>query len=102
MAKGYCVYILVCTDDSFYTGFTRDLDRRLSEHKAGRGARWTKRRRPVKLMFHLDGLGSYRTALRVEAYIKTLSRERKKALIEGDSKVLALVKKRAAQDIGAA
>jgi len=53
-------------------------------------------------MFHLDGLGSYRTALRVEAYIKTLSRERKKALIEGDSKVLALVKKRAAQDIGAA
>ena len=39
--KGYCVYILSCADGSLYTGMTCDLDRRLSEHKAGRGARWT-------------------------------------------------------------
>jgi len=91
--KGYCVYILSCADDSLYTGMTLDLDRRLSEHRAGRGARWTQRRRPVKLVFSLDGL-SYRAACEVERYIKSLTRVRKQALIASDSKMVSLLEKR--------
>jgi putative endonuclease len=52
----YCVYILSCADDSFYTGITCNLDRRLSEHEGGRGARWTQRRLPVEWVFSLEGL----------------------------------------------
>jgi putative endonuclease len=94
--KGYCVYILSCADDSLYTGMTLDLDRRLSEHKAGRGAQWTRRRRPVKLVFLLDGL-SYRAACEVERYVKSLTRARKKALVAHEPKMLSLVEKRVVQ-----
>lgn len=95
MTQTYSVYILSCADGSLYTGLTRDLDRRLREHKKGRGARWTQRRRPVKLVFSLGDLRGFKAAQRVEAYIKTLSRKRKEALIAGDPGVLALVEKRA-------
>ncbi len=94
--KGYCVYILSCADGSRYTGMTCDLDRRLSEHKAGRGARWTQRRLPVKLVFSLDGL-SYRAACEVERYIKSLTRARKKALVARNPKMLSLVEKKIVQ-----
>lgn len=97
VAENYSVYILSCADDSFYTGLTRDLNRRLSEHMRGQGARWTRKRLPVKLVFSLDGLGSYKAALGVESYIKNLTKERKEALIAGDPKMLSLVKKRAQQ-----
>lgn len=91
--KGYRVYILSCADGSLYTGMTLDLDRRLSEHRAGRGAQWTRRRRPVRLVFSLDGLG-HRAACAVERYIKSLTRARKEALIACDPKMLSLVEKR--------
>ena len=89
----YCVYILSCADDSLYTGMTNDLARRLAEHEAGRGARWTQRRLPVELVFVLNEL-SYRAACEVERYVKTLSRARKKALIAHNPKMLSLVEKR--------
>lgn len=94
--KGYCVYIISCADDSLYTGMTLDLDRRLSEHRAGRGSQWTQRRQPVKLVFSLDGL-SYRAACEVERYIKSLSRARKKALVAREPRMLSLVEKRVVQ-----
>ena len=91
--KDYCVYILLCSDDSLYTGITCDLDRRLSDHKAGRGAQWTRKRRPVELVFSIGDL-SYRSACEVEHYIKTLTRARKEALIARDPKMLSLVERR--------
>lgn len=91
--RTYCVYILSCADGSFYTGLTCDLGRRLAEHQAGRGARWTKRRLPVELVFSLNGL-SYRSAIEVEQYVKSLSRARKEALVEGEPGILSLVEKR--------
>ena len=94
--EAYCVYILSCADDSLYTGMTCDLDRRLSEHKAGRGARWTQKRLPVKLVFSLDDL-SYQTACEVERYIKSLTRARKELLVARDPKMLSLVEKRIVQ-----
>ena len=89
----HCVYILSCADDSLYTGMTLDLDRRLSEHRARRGAQWTRRRQPVKLVFSLDGL-SYRAACEVERYIKSLTRKRKEALVARDSRMVSLIEKR--------
>jgi putative endonuclease len=94
--KGYCVYILSCADGSLYTGMTLDLDRRLSEHMAGRGAQWTQRRLPVELVFWLNGL-IYQAACEVERYIKSLTRARKKALVARDPKMLSLVEKRIVQ-----
>jgi putative endonuclease len=89
----YCVYILSCAGGSFYTGLTCDLARRLDEHCAGHGARWTKRRLPVELVFSMSDL-SYRSALEVERYVKSLSRARKEALVEREPRMLALVEKR--------
>jgi predicted GIY-YIG superfamily endonuclease len=72
---------------------TNDLARRLAEHRAGRGARWTQRRLPVELAFSLDDL-EYRSAREVERYIKSLSRARKEALVAREPGMLALVRKR--------
>jgi len=88
----YCVYMLSCADGSLYTGMTNDLERRLAEHRAGRGAQWTARRRPVELAFSPEDLG-YRAAREVERYVKSLSRARKEALVERDPGMLALARK---------
>ncbi len=89
--KPYAVYILSCADGAFYTGMTCDLDRRLAEHRAGRGSKWVAQRLPVEAAFTLDGLG-WDEAREVERYVKSWSRVRKQALIEGDAR--ALVEKR--------
>ena len=51
MSKGY-IYILVCSDGSYYTGSTKDLERRLWEHQNMFGAHYTKKRLPVKLLYY--------------------------------------------------
>jgi putative endonuclease len=89
----YTVYILSCADGAFYTGMTCDLARRLTEHRAGCGSKWVAQRLPVELVFVLDDL-SYHSAWKIERYIKTLTRVRKQALIDGDAGILALVEKR--------
>jgi putative endonuclease len=74
------VYILQCADGSYYTGWTMDLDRRVAAHNAGRGSRYTRSRRPVKLVYweeHPDR----RSAQQRESALKRLPRERKLALI---------------------
>jgi putative endonuclease len=74
------VYIVECADGSYYTGWTTDLRRRLATHNAGRGSRYTRIRRPVKLVYseeHPDRA----SAQRRELAIKRLSRPRKQALI---------------------
>ena len=77
----YC-YILECADGSFYTGWTVDPERRLRVHNAGRGSRYTRSRRPVRLVFaevEKDRL----SAMRRERAIKAWSRARKAKLIAG-------------------
>lgn len=82
--KRYYVYILQCSDGTFYTGFTTDLPRRLNQHNQGFGARYTRSRRPVHLIYQ----ESHRTqgeALKREYWIKQLTRKDKQVLIlEGD------------------
>ena len=75
------VYILRCADGTLYTGCTTDPSRRLAEHNAGRGAKYTRSRRPCVLVYQ-EGAEDKSAALRREAAIKKYPRARKLALIE--------------------
>ena len=75
----YC-YILECADGTFYTGWTTDPERRLKQHNKGAGARYTRSRLPVKMVY-LEPQSDRKTAMKRELAIKRLSRERKKKLI---------------------
>jgi len=75
------VYILQSADGKYYTGYTTDLDRRMDEHKTGRGAKFTRGFGFKKLLYH-ETLASKSAALKREAEIKRWSREEKKTLIE--------------------
>lgn len=76
----YC-YILECSDGSFYTGWTTDLDRRVKTHNAGRGAKYTATRRPVRLVYS-ERLPDRSSAQKRELAIKRMPRAKKTALIE--------------------
>jgi len=76
----YC-YIVKCSDGTFYTGWTTDPERREGQHNAGRGAKYTRTRRPVRLVY-VEEQPDRSTAMKRERAIKSLSRERKKKLIE--------------------
>jgi len=70
------VYLLRCADGTLYTGWTFDVARRVRDHQQGRGARYTRSRRPVELIYH-ERLPSRRAAMRREVEIKRMSRKRK-------------------------
>jgi putative endonuclease len=76
----YC-YILECADGTFYTGWTTDPDRRVRTHNRGAGARYTRMRRPVRLVY-VETQPDRSEAMRRERQIKTYDRSRKKAMIE--------------------
>ena len=75
----YC-YILECADGTFYTGWTIDPPRREKRHNAGRGAKYTRARRPVKMVY-VEELPSRTDAMKRERAIKMMTRERKRKLI---------------------
>lgn len=74
------VYILACADGSFYTGITTDLARRVEEHNSGTGAKCTRARRPVKLVYS-ERKRNRSYASKREAAIKNLTRDEKKILV---------------------
>ncbi len=77
----YYLYIVRCSDNSLYTGITLDVKRRIAEHNdSKKGARYTKSRRPVVLVYS-EVCNSKGEALKREAYIKKLSREEKNTLV---------------------
>ena len=75
------VYILRCRDDTLYTGMTDDVDRRLETHNAGKGAKYTRGRGPVTVVYR-EQCDDKSTALKREHAIKTLTRAQKLALID--------------------
>jgi putative endonuclease len=75
------VYMLRCRDDSLYTGWTSDLDRRMARHQAGKASRYTASRLPVQLALALP-MADRTAARREEARIKMLPRPQKLALID--------------------
>lgn len=82
------VYILECSDGSYYTGITCGLDRRVAEHKSGKGARYT-RIKGVKELLWSKSCASRSDALKLEAKIKSFTKPEKRLLIfEPDSPLL--------------
>lgn len=78
----YYVYLLRCADGTLYCGSTTDPQRRAAAHNSGRGAKYTRARRPVALVY-TERLPSKGDALRREAALKKLPRAHKLALIAG-------------------
>lgn len=77
------MYILECADGSYYTGSTWNLERRLTEHQAGLGAKYTAKRLPVKVAYY-ELYGRMDAAFEREKQVQRWSRAKKKALIESD------------------
>ncbi len=73
------VYIVRCSDGSLYTGWTTDIERRISAHNAGKGAKYTRSRRPVELV-HLESFEEKTAAQKRERMIKKLSAAEKRKL----------------------
>lgn len=83
----YGVYILRCADGSLYTGSAKDVKRRLAVHQSGKGAKYTRSRLPVELVYW-EQAADHSAALRREAAIKKLSRAKKLELIEGKQRLI--------------
>jgi putative endonuclease len=87
----YSVYIVRCADDTYYTGISRDVARRIAEHETSpRGAKYLKGRGPLSLVFS-ETVGDRSLATRVEYRVKRLQRSGKEALINGTSTLRDLV-----------
>ena len=81
MEKTWNVYILQCGDGSLYTGISTDVQRRLAEHRSGKGAKYTRSRGPLELVYE-EECSDKSKALRRELEIKALHRTEKLKLIE--------------------
>ena len=82
MEKQWFVYMLLCGDGTLYTGISDDVARRLAQHRAGKGAKYTRGRAPLLLVYQ-EECSSYSDALKREYRIKRLSRDEKLQLIKG-------------------
>ena len=82
MIKGQYVYILECSDSTYYTGYTTDVMNRVKMHNLGKGAKYTRARRPCKLVYYVECLDKS-SALKLEYKIKQMSRKEKADLIRG-------------------
>ena len=87
------VYILTCSDGSYYIGHTNDIEQRVERHNQGRGSSWTAKRLPVTLAY-FEEFVTKEEAVRRETQLKKWSHSKKKALIEQDFQALRLLSKR--------
>jgi putative endonuclease len=76
------VYVLECADGTYYTGYTTDVERRVAEHDAGEGAKYTRGRTPVELV-HVEEYDTRSAAMSREHAIKSLARRQKERLVDG-------------------
>ena len=74
-------YVVKCSDKTFYTGWTNDLEKRIEMHNSGKGAKYTKARLPVELVYY-EAFDTKEEAMSREWHIKRLSRSEKQKLIE--------------------
>lgn len=85
-------YILKCSDNTYYTGYTNHLEKRIQAHNEGKGAKYTKGRRPVELVYY-EEYETKQTAMKREWEIKHFSRDKKESLFHPEQKKNDLVKK---------
>ena len=76
----YYVYVILCQDGSFYTGYTKDLDARMKLHMNGKGAKYTRMHKPKKIVY-TEEFGSRAEAMKRERKLKRLGHHQKLALI---------------------
>ena len=81
METTWKLYILCCRDGSLYTGITTDVEKRFAAHIAGKGAKYTRGRGPLELVYR-EECGDHSAALKRELEVKAMSREEKVKLIE--------------------
>ena len=81
MESNWYLYILRCKDDTLYTGITNDVEKRLEAHRSGKGAKYTRGRAPLELVYR-EACGSHSEALKREHQIKKLTRQEKERLLE--------------------
>lgn len=81
MEKVNYTYMVKCRDGTLYTGWTNNLEKRLTDHNAGKGAKYTKSRRPVELVYY-ESYETKEEAMRREYAIKRMSRKEKLQLIK--------------------
>ena len=81
MIVTYYVYVLLCRDGSYYTGYTHDLNNRLKQHLNGKGSRYTRMNKPEKIV-HTELFGSRSEAMKREREIKRLTRKQKALLTD--------------------
>ncbi|HLN89655.1 MAG TPA: GIY-YIG nuclease family protein [Candidatus Binatia bacterium] len=81
----FYVYILLCMDGTFYTGYTKDLDERTKQHENGKGSKYTKTHRPQKLAY-FEPFSSRSQAMKRERAIKKLTHQQKEVLINSKTK----------------
>ena len=81
MEGNWYLYILCCGDGTLYTGITNDVEKRLEAHRAGKGAKYTRGRSPLELVYR-ECCGSHSDALKREAAVKKLTRQQKEALMK--------------------
>lgn len=84
------VYILECSDGTYYTGYSRNPETRLAQHQAGTASRYTRTRLPVTMIF-LQECPTSKEAYQTERRIKQLPRKKKEALIRGEYSLLQLL-----------
>lgn len=89
--RSHFMYVLICVDETLYTGYTTDLQKRIEAHNAGKGAKYTAARRPVRLLAHA-AFETKHEAMSAEYHFKQLSRAEKLSLIErADNDSLAAI-----------
>jgi len=81
----FFVYIVECSDGTYYTGYTPNIEKRIKLHNAGRGAKYTRDRRPVKLIWHKE-YKQFKNAFMEEKRIKRLTRKQKEKLVKKNAK----------------
>lgn len=83
MENIWYLYILRCKDGTLYTGITTDVEKRFEAHRSGKGAKYTRGRAPLELVYR-EQCGTHSDALKRELAVKALTREQKQALIASD------------------
>ena len=93
MDRPFFVYLLRCSDGSYYTGSTDELEKRIAEHQHGEGCTWTRKRLPVEFVWRQE-FSTREEAKEAEHQIKRWSRAKKEALISGHFGLLRLLASR--------
>lgn len=83
----YYVYIILCKDSSYYTGYAKDVERRIERHRKGQGARYTRIHKPEKTVY-MEKFNSRSKAMKREREIKQLSHSKKQELVKSYDRAL--------------